>query len=85
MASVLRRGTGRTGGIPKFPKWRGEGRSPKEGEVVVSLTHDLVRGRWPVGRVIKVHPGSDNNTRVVDVKVAGKIYTRHAISLAPIL
>lgn len=71
--------------LEAFPKWKGEGREPKEGEVVVSLTHELVRGRWPLARVVRVYPGRDDRTRVVEIKLGGKIYTRHAAGLAPIL
>ena len=29
---------------------------------------DTPRGKWPLGRIVKVYPGKDSKVRVVDVQ-----------------
>ncbi|KAJ8033443.1 hypothetical protein HOLleu_23685 [Holothuria leucospilota] len=33
------------------------------------MEKDIPRGRWPLGRVVKVFPGRDGHVRVVKVKM----------------
>lgn len=35
-----------------------------------------LRRFWPIGRVIKVYTGEDNQVRVVDVKTSKNVYKR---------
>lgn len=49
-------------------KWRREQRNFKEGDVVLIKDLDTFNRNWPLGKVVKAHPGSDGLVRVVDVK-----------------
>ena len=37
--------------------------------------------RWPLARVIEVHPGQDGKVRVVTIKTAKGLYTRLVVNL----
>ena len=54
------------------------------GDMVLVLEDHTPRGQWPLGRIEAVHPGVDGITRVVDVRVKGKLYRRPVTLLVPI-
>ena len=56
-------------------KWAGEKRNLRVGDVVL-LKDDTVRGQWPMGRVVEVHPSDDGLVRSVSLKVRGVILKR---------
>ena len=37
---------------------------------------NAVRGKWTIGRIIEVHPGSDNNVRNVTIRTPNGEYRR---------
>ena len=41
-------------------KWRCERDDLKFGDVVIVMSTDNARGRWPLGRIVKVFPGKDD-------------------------
>lgn len=47
------------------PKWRDHQIQIKVGDIVVIKEESLSVNQWPIGKVIKLHPGSDDITRVV--------------------
>ncbi|XP_037931528.1 uncharacterized protein LOC119666318 [Teleopsis dalmanni] len=49
-------------------KWKGVQANVKEGQVVIVKNEETYPGRWPLGKIIDVHPGKDNLVRVVSVK-----------------
>lgn len=51
------------------------------GEVVIVMDDQLPRNRWPLGRIIKTHPGDDGQVRAVTVKIAGKEYKRPVVKI----
>ncbi|XP_026747153.1 uncharacterized protein LOC113508367 [Trichoplusia ni] len=59
---------------------------PKEGDVVLIVDAALPRNSWPRGEVIKVYPGPDGRTRVLDVRTSGGVLrrpTRRVVVLVP--
>ncbi|XP_070530058.1 uncharacterized protein [Cardiocondyla obscurior] len=50
----------------------------------------LIRGegtapsKWPLGRIIAIHPGADGQVRVVTVKTATTTYTRPVVKIVPL-
>ena len=60
-----------------FPrwKWNKEERDLKEGNIVLVISPDTPQGKWPLGIVLRVFPGSDGYTRAVKVQVGAKEYT----------
>ncbi len=49
----------------------GGGRDLREGDVV-SFFLPTSNKKWPMGRVVRTHPGKDGRVRVVEVEVAGR-------------
>ena len=57
-------------------KWKRRNRNLKVGDIVLLKDTDTFQRTWPMGRVSKVYPGSDNHIRVVDITIQGKTYRR---------
>ena len=55
------------------------------GDIVVLRDEMLFPTRWPLARVIQVHPGKDNIIRVATIKTAKGIYKRPITKLVIIL
>ncbi|KAL7296586.1 hypothetical protein TKK_0010015 [Trichogramma kaykai] len=65
-------------------KWHRPGPDLSIGDVVIIIDPALMRdnGKWPVGRVVNVHPGTDGRVRVATVRTAYGTYTRPIVKLA---
>ena len=55
--------------LQNFRKWKTEQRNLAVDDVVLLRDHAEVRNYWPMGRVSKVFPSSDNRVRKVEVMV----------------
>lgn len=53
--------------------------------VVLIVDPQLPRALWPIGRVIKVYPGSDGRIRTAEVKVKDRVYLRPVSRLIRLL
>ena len=49
-------------------KWNTEKRNIRVDDVVMISDHNAVRGKWTIGRVIHVYPGSDGRIRNIKIK-----------------
>jgi hypothetical protein len=58
-------------GLTVRHKWQTESRDLQVGDVVILIQDSLPRGLWPLGRIEKVFPGTDDRVRVVEVKTKG--------------
>jgi len=65
-------------------KWLRDRENLKEGDVVILMSSDTPRGKWPLGRIVKTHPGADGQVRVADVQVGKKTVTRPVVKLCPL-
>ena len=65
-------------------KWRVENRSIQPDDIVTMADNNAIRGKWTVGRIIKVYPGSDGRVRNVRVKTATGEYNRPVTKIAVI-
>ena len=65
-------------------KWVEQRRDMAVGDVVLMVDQNSLRRSWPLGRVLKVFPGSDGHVRVVRVKSRGREYTRPITKLCPL-
>ena len=65
-------------------KWFREQENFQEGDVVIVMSPDTLRGQWPLGRITKVYPGQDGKVRVVDVQVGKSVMRRPAVKLCPL-
>lgn len=57
-------------------KWHHPSNVIKEGSLVLITDERYPPGEWPLVRVIQLHPGPDELTRVVTVKTAASTYKR---------
>ena len=62
-------------------KWTTSNRNFAVGDVVLVINSQTVRGHWPLGRIVAVHPGQDGRVRVVDVKIGDTVFVRSVTTL----
>lgn len=53
-------------------KWTTPRRDLQVGDIVLMKDSDMFERCWPMGRITKIHPGTDGLVRVVDVWSRGK-------------
>ncbi|XP_045502058.1 uncharacterized protein LOC123702209 isoform X2 [Colias croceus] len=70
--------------LQKRQKWRKDGGQLKLGEMVVVKDERLHPNQWLLGRVTRLHPGSDGVTRVADVLTSSGIQRRAFNRLCPL-
>ena len=69
----------------KFTKWNFPTRNLQVGDLVCLLEGGLVPTKWPLARVVLVHPGRGGLVRVATVRTTKGTYKRPVIKLALIL
>ena len=57
-------------------KWNTERRNVRVDDIVMVADHNAVHGKWTIGRVMNVYPGSDGKIRNVKVKTSTSEYQR---------
>ena len=65
-------------------KWRTERNNLKTNDVVLVLSANTPRAHWPLGRVLRVHPGRDGRVRVVTVQTGNGVLTRSITQICPL-
>lgn len=53
-------------------KWILQKRNFKEGDMVWSKEDNLLPAKWPLAKIIKVHPSRDENVRSVTIRIIGE-------------
>lgn len=68
-------------------KWNQAEPNVHIGQVVVISDDNVPPSKWPLGKIIGVHPGKDNLIRTVEVLCKGRTLTRpiHRLGILPIL
>ncbi|XP_067029239.1 uncharacterized protein [Acropora muricata] len=64
--------------------WQNEKRNVRVKDIVVVADSNAIRGKWSVGKVLEVFPGSDGHVRNVKVKLKSGEYTRPVTKVAVI-
>ena len=67
--------------LTKRPCWRDQKPNYRVGELVLVQDEDSKRGKWPLGRIIKVMPGRDGVVRTIEVKTTTGTYSRPAAKI----
>jgi hypothetical protein len=62
-------------------KWADEQRSLKAGDLVLVTDERDSPLTWPMGRIVKIHPGGDKVTRVASVRTVRGEYKRPTCKL----
>lgn len=65
-------------------KWRVERRNLQVGDVVTVADQNAIRGKWTMGTIVGVFPGSDGRVRNVNVKTPKGVYSRPITKIAVI-
>ncbi|CAG9126303.1 unnamed protein product [Plutella xylostella] len=63
-------------------KWRSPQPNFKVGDIVIINDANLPAGKWPMGRILEVHPGKDGYVRVVTIKTKNGIIKRPIVKLS---
>ena len=66
------------------PKWRINRNNIKPNDVVLLLSANTPRAHWPMGRVVRVHPGRDGRVRVVTIQTGSGVLTRPITQICPL-
>jgi hypothetical protein len=69
--------------IPR-PKWWSTTGNLKEGQLCLLKSESTPPCRWPLARIVRLHPGEDGQVRVVDVRTATGELTRSAVKIVPL-
>ena len=69
----------------KISKWHNVSKNLQEGDIVCLRDEPLAPTRWPLARVIQVHPGKDGNLRMVTVRTAKGVYRRPMVKVVPLV
>ena len=70
--------------IGKRTKWYQKKRNIAVDDIVLVMSPDTPRGKWPLGQVIEVFPRNDGHVRSIKVCVNGKNYIRPIVKVCPI-
>lgn len=65
-------------------KWNKVHPSIAEGAIVLLVDERYPPSKWPLGRVIKTHPGPDGHTRVVTIKTQTSEFKRPITKICPL-
>lgn len=71
--------------LMRFKKWHFPQRNYEVGDLVCLQEDNLVPTKWPLARVVSVHPGGDSLVRVVTVQTPHGTYTRPVSKVALVL
>jgi len=71
--------------LTRFTKWNNPNRNLQVGDLVCLRKEDLFPTKWPLARVVAVHPGKDGLVRVITVKTAKGTYKRPVTKVTLVL
>ena len=71
-------------GLNARRKWYHEDRDVRVGDVMLVVSPDTSRGKWPLVRVIEVYPGNDGHVRVAKIQVGEGTLMRPVTKLCPL-
>lgn len=66
-------------------KWTKSSANPKVGDLVLLKDQNIPVLQWPLARIVKIHPGTDEVVRVVTVKTQDTQLQRPVVKLVPLL
>ncbi|XP_048003104.1 uncharacterized protein LOC125239532 [Leguminivora glycinivorella] len=64
-------------------KWHDKESNIQVGALVLVINEQTSPMKWPLGRIVETHPGSDGICRVVSVRTATGLYKRPVVKLCP--
>ena len=71
--------------LNRLSKWQNPARNLQVGDVVCLRDEPTSPTKWPLARVIEIHPGQDGRVRVVTVRTPKGTYKRPIVKVVPLL
>ena len=71
--------------LSRFTKWSTETPNIKVGDIVCVRNEPTAPTKWPLARIIQVHPGHDGKVRVVTLRPEKGVYKRPIVKLVPLI
>ncbi|XP_011861147.1 PREDICTED: uncharacterized protein LOC105558193 [Vollenhovia emeryi] len=65
-------------------KWNRANPSIQEGSLVLVVDERYPPSKWPLGRIVKTHPGKDGLTRVVSIRTQTSLLKRPVVKICPL-
>jgi len=65
-------------------KWKESTQPMKEGSIVLVIDERYPPTKWPLGRILTIHPGKDGKTRVVTIRTQTSTLTRPIVKICPL-
>lgn len=65
-------------------KWNKSEPSITESSLVLVVDERYPPAKWPLGRIVDVHPGADGHVRVVTVRTQTSVFKRPIVKLCPL-
>ncbi|XP_033231720.1 uncharacterized protein LOC117182724 [Belonocnema kinseyi] len=65
-------------------KWNQPSRSLQKGSLALVIEERYPLSKWPLGRILEVHPGKDRHTRVVTIKTHTSTFKRPITKISPL-
>lgn len=65
-------------------KWQSKTEAPKLGDVALIHDENLPPLKWQSGTIVQLHPGEDNLTRVVTLKMGDSLIKRPVTKVCPL-
>lgn len=62
--------------LSRYTKWPSRMRNASVGDVVILRDETLFPTKWPLARIVAVHPGKDNLVRVITIRTEKGEYKR---------
>lgn len=69
----------------KMSKWQTPSRNLRVGDIVCLRDEPTAPTRWPLARVVEIHPGKDGKVRVATVETVKGRYTRPVVKMVPLV
>ena len=66
-------------------KWQTPTANAEPGHVVLVKEDNTPPGKWTIGRIMQIHPGSDGKVRVATIKTAQGEFKRPVVKLVPLV
>lgn len=70
--------------LQRRPKWLDRNPNLKVNDIVLIKDDRYPSNRWPLARIVELHPGLDNVVRVVTLKTHNGMIKRPIVKLCPI-
>ena len=69
----------------KVSKWRTPSRNVQVGDMVCLREEPMAPTKWPLARIVEIHPGKDGKVSVATIETAKGWYRRPIVKTVPLV